>query len=213
MKYFLVFLGSFCIASNLLLFYLKFDEINVSDEAFLNAQRCPYCFGNSICDTLNVPTSNLHIVADDSLSNTYFLQRLFNVKNVFFGTEILSNKKIVFKKLAHNSELELFDLNEKNCSNVKGKCISRFVRLQKGLIQKRLNVFEWKEIGSQLDIEMTKCLSKRLVKLMYSSYSDQYQTRIDYNKTSKYFDLNIVLLSVLKINPEPIVLNVSIRLF
>lgn len=180
----------FCIF-NLILIFLKFDEINFVEEKFLQLQTCPFCYGTSFCNQLYQKIIKLE--NQNSLSGTFFFQSLLNIKNVFFVVDSFTDQKYVFKKLAHSNELDQFDLNEKQ----------RIESIPKSILAKKLDADLFKQISNYLQIEIGTCLSQRLLDLMYLSF-------IKFNNLSekKLELINLMLLTTLKINPEPLILQV-----
>ena len=103
----------------------------------------------------------------------------------------------MIKKLAHDEELDEFDENEKKClKNEKLKCISKISH------SKYLFVTPYTFGPHELDIEFGTCMSDRLIDMIYKNYKEYVST------DRRLADLN--LLTTLKINPEPIVLQVGV---
>ncbi len=80
----------------------------LSDLSFNQQNKCPACFGESLCPDI---FANRISLAND----TTFAERIFNAKNVF-RAELTTSRggrsqktKIVLKKLGHNSELTALD--------------------------------------------------------------------------------------------------------
>ena len=200
--------------SILILVYLKLDAINLADEAFLNKEKCPFCFGLSLCDEL-APSADTYRRYDFSFSdqqqeglNTHFFTWLLNIKNIFFIKDNFSNKNMVLKKLAHESELVDFDAKEISCydhgeKSKYGQCLAEFFMLNKNTLSKqRITSQLLKEYSVYLEIEVTKCFTDRMLDLFYMNTLESQQNGTD------YMDENIMFLSTLKINPEPIILQV-----
>lgn len=213
-KFILYTTGLTCLIFNLFLIYLQFDELNLSDEKFLDLKRCPFCFGYSLCNDLQFKSTfytkfDIELADEYNFSKTYFLQYLFNIKNVFFAIERFSGKKLVIKKLAHYSELNRFDTDEIECADKTlghKPCIKNLINKNRSLMEKKLDFKTLKNVSIFLDIEIGQCFTERIVDLIYKSYLE-YNNNDRLNTKSYYVD-NIILLTILKINPEPLILQV-----
>lgn len=192
-----------CVLINIFLVYLKFDQINISDEKFINLNQCPFCFGTSLCnDFLYNYKHDFEIVDSDGyfLLNTYFFHSLFNIKNVYFVRDKFTNKIFVFKKLGHDVELDEFDSNKnfRSLMNLESRSS------QSKILKNKLSLEMIKKYSNELDIEITKCFTDRLINMLYENYVE-----INKNKSpADYLSTNVNLMTSLKINPEPIVLQV-----
>jgi len=116
---------------------------------------------------------------------------VFNIKNVYFGVDNYNGQRLVVKKLAHNSELLQFD---------KQSSLANLIKYNMSLISQKLGVYDFKKVLQYLDIENLKCVSQRLIDLIFNKYSS---SELDQN----FLDQNIHLFTVLQINSEPIVLK------
>ncbi|CAG9813979.1 unnamed protein product [Phaedon cochleariae] len=67
-------------------------------------QTCPFCYGEDMCVDIR---ENKITLQYSSVSD--FIYNLLSVKNVYFA--VYDNKKVVLKKLAHDSELHKLDLD------------------------------------------------------------------------------------------------------
>lgn len=203
------FFGFVYISLNLFIVYLYFDEIKLSDEiSFLNLNKCPYCYGMDICDELLAANhfKKYQITFNEAKNcfffNSYFFQKIFNVKNFWFGTEMFSGTELVFKKLAHDSELDSFDRTENFCLNEPNNnefCMSSIVKLNRSIVNKKLNEKSLASISKRLGVQCTECFPQRLIDQLYS----------DTSRRSSYLTQNLMFLTTLKINPEPVVLQVK----
>lgn len=191
--------------SNSLYFYLKLDEIHINDESFLNKLSCPLCYGEDMCSSLET-NSKYPISLESEFLNTYFVQSLFNVKNVFKGIENYTNKKIILKKLAHDSELKEFDDNEHNCLlRIESEpCLSNLAIYNRTLLTKRIDFTSFQAFVNYLNIESMKCASQRLMNLTFKT---------DPEFSQNYFNKNLMILTTLKLNIEPIILRVKLHFF
>ncbi len=187
-----------CVLINVFLVYLKFDQIDISDEKFINLNECPFCFGTSLCqDFLFNIKRNFEIIGSDGLFliNTYLFHSLFNIKNVYFVRDKLSNQTFVFKKLGHNEELDEFD------SNLNFKRLINLESSQSFILKNKLSLKMFKKYSNELNIEIGKCFTERLLNMLYENY-------IEVN--NDFVTTNVNLITSLKINPEPIVLQVCL---
>ena len=194
-------IGFWCLFVNLLLILLKFDEVSIEDEAFLNRKTCPFCYGLELCDQLESKA----IVFEEELQllRTYTLIPWLNIKNVFFGKQANSGKHLVLKKLAHNKELESFDHIERSClinRTQVGSCLNKLITFNRSVISQKLTGDMLTRLSHDLDIEATHCATDRIAELIYKSYESH---RIS------IFNLNVMILSTLKINAEPLILQVN----
>jgi len=206
----LILIGIVYIILNLFIIYFQIDEIKLNDEInFLNLNKCPYCYGMDICDEIigNNGFSKYYITFNEPKNwfffNSYFLQEIFNIKNIWFGIENFSGKELIFKKLAHNSELNSFDLIESICSENKNNaevCKASIAKLNISKLTEKLNENSLAQISKLLDVQCTECFPQRLIDKLYSDTSRH-----------SYLTQNIMLLTTLKINPEPIVLQVNLN--
>ena len=203
--------GFLYIIFNLIFLFFKFDAIQLGTEEFLSKKNCPFCYGISICHELELNNINSRLYDfvfdnENDLLNTYHLKKLFNIKNVYFIKDNFSNKKFLLKKLAHDSELEDFDIKEVNCLE-NYACLNDFIQSNKAhLINQRINSTFLKINYKVLNIESVKCFTDRILNLIYKN-------KFNSKDSENYFDKNVMLLTTLKINPEPLILQVYFKLF
>lgn len=203
MKYFLLIAISLCLLFNLILLYLELDQISLANESLLELNKCPLCYGVSFCNELLIQNDRFNLYLEHSWTYTNFFNGLFNIKNVYFARDALSDRKFVLKKLAHQSELQDFRLNELKCEKIpSANCITHLIYAEKHELAERLRETTFKRFTQALGLEIATCFTQRMIDLMYESYSE-------YEKTEDFFLRNIALLTTLKINPEPIVLQVK----
>ncbi len=183
-------IGILSLISNLILLYLKYDEINLWDERFLQLNTCPYCFGFSLCQSIQLKESNSESDLEFLTPEYYTTQGLFNVKNVYLLIDNFKSKKLVLKKLAHNSELSEFDGEN-------------FIKNDQQLKEK-LTL----EIVKSFDIEFFSCFNQRLLDLLFNSYIEFNFNALTNSRKNSNIIFNKILISTLRINPEPIVLQV-----
>jgi hypothetical protein len=212
-----------CCTVNILLIYINLDEISLNDERLLNVARCPLCFGTSMCDSIHFAERHssdhrIELIESSTLFQTYFAKWLFNLKNVYYAVDRRDNRKLVLKKLAHDAELEEFDEHEKLCLGVgeeesisraiqmQSECVSGLIESNRHILNYRLNADSLNRLASAMGLEV--CFSNRLVDLYYENGVDSSKTVYNSAKKPSYFHDNIYLLTMLKINMEPIVLQV-----
>ena len=82
--------------------YYSLLKNHTSETGYLETYKCPRCYGTSLCEDLLSGHAQLQ-----GFSKLQFLNPLANLKNVNYGT--YKGNPVVFKKLAHDSELQLFD--------------------------------------------------------------------------------------------------------
>ena len=172
------------------IFHYFFLYNHVSDRGYLETHKCPACYGHSLCNQLQYGMGKY-----TGYSKLQFLNSLANIKNVNFGR--FGGTEVVFKKLAHDSELHDFD--EEMCSKAKmgsgcnvGDAMSKFISGSR-----IVTVEEVKGIS-----DLTKCPSQRLV----DQIVDKYKEKADAIDMS--FPEKLGLITTLKINPEPLMLQV-----
>nr|XP_021192269.2 divergent protein kinase domain 2A [Helicoverpa armigera] len=155
--------------------------------------RCPACFGVSVCPELY---SNQVIIESNTWSS------MFNTKNIFYGYT-KSNRRVVMKKLAHNSEWKAFD--QQLCKNFHLKQNCKPMHL--------LNV-------SNIDDKLIKLVEYNLSKpdtrprkgLVMCPYAYSLFDFILPVLNSKKDQVDIVnIWTMLSINPEPIIFQVLQR--
>ncbi|KAL3846392.1 hypothetical protein ACJMK2_017389 [Sinanodonta woodiana] len=90
--------------------YFLIGRNDLTDEKFLETDKCPACYGESMCFALFDNQVDL-----TGLSKIRSLD-LINIKNVHFAKHKLHDTKLVLKKLAHDDELRTIDT--KLCQDV-----------------------------------------------------------------------------------------------
>jgi hypothetical protein len=170
--------------------FLKLEEIEISDDSFNQESKCPLCYGKSLCKKLK-KFKPFQLESKTFADDTYLFNKFVNIKNVYFAKYNFV-QKVVIKKLAHNEELKQFDEFERKCSKADSlNCISKILRSKyKFVTPKTFN---------NHNIEFGSCFSDRLIDWMYKTYQE-YES-----DDRKIVDMS--LLTTLKINPEPIVLQ------
>jgi hypothetical protein len=201
LKNFAILFLNLWILINLLFWFLYNDEISIGDERLLNLKSCPFCFGYSLCQYIQFENSHYDFRFEntDLVPNTYKFQALFNIKNVFNLNEIITKRKLIMKKLAHDSELEEFDANERICSD---SCVKRSV-----LNSNNVDGDFLRKAHEHQGIEVLSCFTDRLAQTLVKNYKEYDFTNQKRNNSIPM----LILLSTLKINPEPIILQVVVR--
>lgn len=154
--------------------------------------RCPACFGLSVCPELY---SNQIVLDSNHWSS------MFNTKNIYYGYT-KSNRRVVLKKLAHDWEFLEFD--DKICKefNLKDNCKAVHLLNGTNVEEKILRVIEYNV--SWPDLEPRKGLV--LCPYTYSLRDLLYPLLNGVKGNPKSEMLNI--WTMLSINPEPIILQV-----
>ena len=105
----------------------------------------------------------------------------------------------MFKKLAHHLELKQFDSIETKCLKSNDSiCSTTIAKVDSTILSKKFNEKTLKQISTDLLID--QCFSQRVIDTIY-----------EINNQNSYFTQNIMLLSTLKLNYEPIVLQVNLK--
>ena len=117
----------------------------------------------------------------------------------------------MLKKLAHDDELEDFDRTRLACPPDSVVCSAQNLPD----LSQRLQASELRALGQNLEIEVLTCFSDRLADRLYENLGElgSLHSSPASNSSRRNFSLaNTMLLTTLKINPEPIVLQVSLPL-
>lgn len=153
--------------------------------------RCPACYGVSVCPELY---SNQVIIEGHTWSS------MFNAKNIFYGYT-KSNRRVVLKKLAHNSEFKDFDSKMCKTFNLKRNCKPIHLLNVTNVDEKLIKLVEYNFTWP--DTEPRKGLV--LCPYAYSLY-DLVLPVLD----SKKPQLDMInIWTMLSLNPEPIILQVK----
>jgi hypothetical protein len=195
---FLNFLFFLMIISISIFMQLKSNLIKFSHEHFNEYNKCPYCYGEDLCYEFQEHKNHQYnkfdfIFERNDLTNLYSTSILFNIKNVYFVYDSISKKRLVFKKLAHNSELKNFDSDENG--------LKFWLSSNSTILQKRLSYENFNDVSRKFQIDIASCMSKSLINKIYSFG----------NSIDNYTNENIMLLTTMTINPEPIVLKVILN--
>lgn len=176
------------------------------NEHFLEKSKCPACFGQTMCKDISLDNSKY--ILNQSL---WDITELIDVRNVHLGS--IGSQKVVFKRLGQNWELDRFDniicesLNqrivrtEKNRHCNPGLAIEMLLQYYNGSV----NSFIRNEPTLFENSDVIQCVDSWDVINYLLEYFQRHHS--DENR-KEYF------LTLLSINPEPLVLMVSeIKLF
>lgn len=159
-------------------------------------EKCPACYGISLCPDID----NNKIKFEYDNFNSIF-NNLFGIKNVFFGK--YGNIKVVMKKLAHNSELKNFDKMICSSSDLKELCFKDSKENKSKINFHQLILTELQNLNkNDPDIKLRVCPSVENFDDIFSSVQKENFTNND--------DYYKYLWSSIKLNPEPIMLQVII---
>ncbi|XP_066597859.1 divergent protein kinase domain 2A [Prorops nasuta] len=168
---------------------------NPSINQLIELNKCPICFGTNACNFIK----EIDIVTDDFLT---FFSYWFGVKNVFFG--MYNKKKVVLKKLAHTKELNLFDKSLHDTAELR-ELMECFKNAQeKSNCNININHLIKNEISGNYNKEnMRLRLCPTVVNL-----DTLFLTLYENNKFVNSNNLEVNFWTIVKINPEPILLQV-----
>ncbi|XP_071951089.1 divergent protein kinase domain 2A-like [Antedon mediterranea] len=172
--------------------YFVFLKNELKDFDFLEARKCPACYGTSLCGSFQRGELALE------LFYKFRMLDVVNVKNVFFGRH--QEKPVVFKKLGHTDELN--QLDAKICEQGKdatGCDVSRVI-FQSDLI-KAMEDGKLMVDGVKRMSDLVRCPSQRLLDRIWSRYDE----RSWIGGVKQHQQLNLV--TTLFFNPEPILLQ------
>ena len=83
--------------------YFSLKNNRLTKEEFLEVQKCPACYGSSMCFSLFDDQFDLSGISK------YEMLDVVNIKNVHFAYHKVHNHRIVLKKLAHIDEIRAVD--------------------------------------------------------------------------------------------------------
>ena len=154
--------------------------------------RCPACYGVSLCPEL---------YSDQvTLQSSTTLSRIFNAKNIYYGYT-KSNRRVVLKKLAHNSELQTFDENLCVMFKLKWNCVPKDLLKIPSIDDKLIQLVEY---------NLTKpdhSPRKGLVMCPYAYSLFDFILPV-LNSKKDQVDM-MYIFTMLSLNPEPIILQVN----
>lgn len=171
----------------------------ISDEAFLEINTCPACYGVDKCDDFK---------ARRFVWDGYWLPQVMNVKNVYFvkaPTNGHAQSKYILKKLGHADELE--ELDQKMCSFANRTKNCNLSNLNARYLDPGKDTFLQAITGLS---DLSHCPSARLVDLMVEKCSvKDLNQDVDVKTGLDKSDLGVHLLTILSVNPEPLIIQVG----
>ncbi|XP_041975733.1 divergent protein kinase domain 2A [Aricia agestis] len=154
--------------------------------------QCPACYGVSVCPEL---------YSSQIALDTSHWTSVFNVKNVYYGYT-KSNRRIVLKKLASDSELKEFDNEFCKTWGLKSNCKPVDLLNAVNIDEKILSIvqynFTWPDLEPRHGLIVCP--------YAYSVY-DAIRPILN-NKKSNYKSEMLNIWTMLSINPEPIILQI-----
>lgn len=169
--------------------YVLLLKNDLRSAEFLEVDSCPACYGRTLCEKME---------QGEIWFSGFAKWRSFdyvNVKNVFYG--YYNKKKVVIKKLAHDSEFWQFDAELCASAGLEEGC-DVAVAAQKTLTNAG---FEWildKVKGKTMSMT---CPSLRLIDHMLFRYREKYDA-VDMSAAEK-----TQLVMTIRYNPEPVLLQ------
>ncbi|XP_072180532.1 divergent protein kinase domain 2A-like [Diadema setosum] len=176
--------------------YQQFTVNHLQNEYFTEVDKCPACFGTSLCDRFSRGEYRFH-----SYSSIRLLDYV-NLKNVYFAT-FLDRKPVVLKKLGHNDEHRQLDRDL--CTHDKGQPGKRCDVAQQ-VYQSKLSDISYRESLLETDVmglsDLVRCPSRRLLDRIWDRYGER---KMD-GKLGR--DNKLMLATTLAFNPEPIIFKI-----
>lgn len=169
---------------------------HLTNESYLETDKCPACFGHSMC----TPLKNGRIKLT-GWSRVRLLD-IVNIKNVHTGVDLQSEEQVILKKLAHNKEFESVD--EKICRDAnrpKGCDVARVLQITNpgdeirrlGLMPKHLTKIN----------HMFSCPTYSMLDRMLKYYKEKLKP-----ESPNYFTRDkLQIYATALINPEPLILQ------
>ncbi|KAK2147422.1 hypothetical protein LSH36_554g01032 [Paralvinella palmiformis] len=158
------------------------------NDAFTERDKCPACYGTHLCQSFSQ--------GQMSFSGAFrfpFLHFL-SLKNVFPG--YYGDRQVVFKRLAHTSELQAFD--ERLCLKG-GDPMDCDVAESVKKVSSPTTKWLMQRLKGQSD--MMACPTERLMETIYHYYIEKIDA-VDLSAAEK-----LQLMTTLLINPEPIIIQ------
>ena len=186
---------SFIITFFFIILGISIKKFNLTVTEITEQEKCPACFGISMCQEIN--DNKVYFEFTDFYS---VFNNIFSIKNVYYGRH--KNKKIIMKKLAHKSELDDFD--KMICQNIElfELCYKETPNTEIKTDFYKLIVFQLTQ--SNMNDPNTKirlCPSKESIDELLLNL--QIKHKPEKEEYYKY------LWTSIKINPEPIILQVT----
>ena len=178
--------------------YLTWKDNRLTKEEFLEVHTCPACYGHKFCFDL----------FDDQFDFTgkskYQLLDIVNVKNVHYAFHKLRGHQVVIKKLAHNDEIQKVDdgictdsVVDPGCAVAKRFVVSKTAQdiTRNGLLPSHLKDTTF----------MFMCVTHKLIDKVFEKYVEKQHWSGEVSMDDK-----LQVLFTAKVNPEPLILQVSI---
>ena len=177
--------------------YVGLGKNRLTDEEFLGVQKCPACYGSSLCFEFFDDQIQLSGISRYSVFDT------INLRNVHFAFHKYKEHDVVIKKLGFNSEIKTIDDQICEDSFRKPGCdlAQRFVVSQtaqditkNGLSPKHLKDTTF----------MFMCPTHRLIDRVLEKYVEKNRGK------HISIDTQLQILYTAKVNPEPLLLQVGL---
>lgn len=185
---------TFLISLLILTLALFIKKLNLNVIQITEKEKCPACFGVSMCQD----------IADNSVTLEYtdfysFFNNMLSVKNVYYGS--YKNQKVIMKKLAHKAELDGFD--DMICTN------PDLLELCHTKSDKKYSKIDFhKTIITELSNQDLTDPNNKLIMCPTTTNIYGLFKSVQVESTVKHGDYYKFLWSSIKINPEPIILQV-----
>lgn len=179
--------------------YLTWKDNRLTKEEFLEVYKCPACYGHKFCFSL----------FDDQFDFTgmskYKMFDVINVKNVHFAYHKRKGHQVVIKKLAHNDEIQIVDdaickdsVVDPGCDVAKRYVVTKTAQdiTKNGLLPRHLKDTTF----------MFLCVTHKLIDRVLEKYTEKYHWSGEISMDDK-----LQVLYTAKVNPEPLILQVSSR--
>lgn len=169
---------------------------HLKTESFLQTDKCPACFGHSICVALKSERIQL-----TGWSKVRLLD-IVNIKNVHTARHLDNDDQIMIKKLAHDKEYE--NIDEKICRDAnrpKGCDVARILHITNTGDQiKRLGLLPEHLVKTN---HMFACPTYSLIDRVLTFYQEKLTSDKD-----QYFTRDkLQIYATALINPEPLMLQ------
>ncbi|XP_074112721.1 divergent protein kinase domain 2A isoform X2 [Cotesia typhae] len=158
--------------------------------------KCPACYGTTACAK----------IFDSDLSFEFYdlfttLSHLFAAKNVFYAT--LEGTRVVLKKLAHNNEFYLFDRMICESKKLKHLCIDNINK------NNNVEIFDEEYYLSLIVSEVSLNVINGNSKLILCPTTGHLKNIFNLSQNYTFYENDYInLWTLIKINPEPIILQI-----
>lgn len=158
--------------------------------------RCPVCYGISICPELY---SNQIVLEEHRWQDL-----LFNVKNIYHGYT-KSNRKVILKKLAYDKQLDKFDNNLCKTFDLHNNCKPMDLLNVTNINKKITNIVHYNLTRSSVSVQPRT----GLIFCPYPEGIHDFLKPILNNKIGKQYNSDLLnVWTMLNLNAEPIILQV-----